>query len=241
MSESIDYKQHTKSYLALRKTIGWIGILLPFVLLIGGIYSEFAIRPSISSYYHSDLRNVFFGSLSVIGVFLLFYSGFDHVDNIVANFAGIFAIGTAFFPTSECPYFVLYSTLHFICAAFLFITLAFFSLCLFTRSIGNESLNPFTCNKNLQTDEHKQKRRRNYVYLTCGFLMIALLFATLIVSIFISKEIIRQYSILFFIEAIMLIAFGMSWLTKGQNFLFKDKKKRENPLKKIKAKKRKSK
>ncbi|CAB1065964.1 hypothetical protein D1BOALGB6SA_10763 [Olavius sp. associated proteobacterium Delta 1] len=35
MEKDLKYSQHTYSYLVLRKAIGWIGILLPFTLMLG--------------------------------------------------------------------------------------------------------------------------------------------------------------------------------------------------------------
>jgi hypothetical protein len=57
--------QRVISYLALRKAIGLIGILLPFVL--AGAYmlvvSKIIVRASISDYYYTATRNVLVGDL----------------------------------------------------------------------------------------------------------------------------------------------------------------------------------
>lgn len=43
------------SYLRLRQLIGWIGILLPFVLLFAAkLTPEIGLQPSISAYYHTE-------------------------------------------------------------------------------------------------------------------------------------------------------------------------------------------
>src|SRR5215211_313347 len=68
------------SYLALRKAIGIIGFLLPFVLVIGTwIFARNFpyIRSSISSYYYSTMGDVLVGGLCAIGVFLISYKGYD--------------------------------------------------------------------------------------------------------------------------------------------------------------------
>ena len=64
------------SYMNLRRAIGFIGVGLPFALLLG----EFIIRsfyanaagpqPSISEYYYTAMRGVFVGSMCAIGTFL---------------------------------------------------------------------------------------------------------------------------------------------------------------------------
>ena len=96
----------TYSYLALRKAVGWIGILLPFVLMTGLIvlFREKTVLKTISLYYHSDMRDLFVGALCAIALFLFFYKGYSKWDNRAANLAAFFALGIAFFPTvSEGP------------------------------------------------------------------------------------------------------------------------------------------
>ena len=87
------------SYLALRKAVGWIGILLPFVLMTGLIilFREKTVLRSISLYYHSDMRDLFVGALCSIALFLFFYKGYSKWDNRASNLAASFALGIAFF------------------------------------------------------------------------------------------------------------------------------------------------
>src|SRR5215467_3411619 len=64
------------SYLSLRKAVGIIGFLLPSVLAIGKILLQgfgpqgAILQSSISSYYYTNVRDIFAGSLCAIGVFL---------------------------------------------------------------------------------------------------------------------------------------------------------------------------
>ena len=73
------YSRHTYSYLALRKAVGWIGILLPFALMLGGflIFKEEIIQESISHYYYTGMRDVFVGALCAVALFMFFYSGYN--------------------------------------------------------------------------------------------------------------------------------------------------------------------
>src|SRR6185436_5071795 len=117
----------------------------------------------MSDYYHSNMRNLFLGSLGAIGVFLMSYWGYDRIDNIAAKIASAFAVGVAFFPTTPLtgimsPQEKVASTLHIICAAGFFLTLAFFSLFLFRKAAPKPT---------------PQKRKRNVVYLVCGLTMVA--------------------------------------------------------------------
>ncbi len=85
----------------LRQIVGWIGTLLPIVLLVGVAISSTESRPdSMSGYYYTDMRNIFVGALCALGVFLGAYDGYD-----VRWIAGLptspslCAIGVAFCPT----------------------------------------------------------------------------------------------------------------------------------------------
>ena len=89
----------TYSYLALRKAVGWIGILLPFVLMLGMflVFNEKPVLKTISLYYHSGMRDVFVGAICSIALFLFFYKGYNKWDNWAGNLAGFFAVGIALF------------------------------------------------------------------------------------------------------------------------------------------------
>ena len=52
-----------------------IGVLLPIVLVGGNrvVFGQSDLLPSLSGYYHSDMRNWFVGSLWAIGSGLLVY------------------------------------------------------------------------------------------------------------------------------------------------------------------------
>lgn len=199
------------SYLSLRRTIGILGVLLPFVLSIGlMIFHQEGIQSSISYYYHTGMGDVFVGAVCVIGFFLLSYKGYDEVDDIAGNLAFCFAIGLALFPTHEDPGNTTWvGNVHIICAALFFLTLSYFSLCLFTKSKPNIKIS-------------KEKALRNEVFVVCGWLMIICVVLIGIIHIPALSEvlnILREYNPVFWLEAIAIVAFGISWLTKGEAIL----------------------
>jgi hypothetical protein len=205
-NENLD---QTYSYLALRKTVGWIGILLPFVLMLGAllIFKEKAILKDISLYYFSGMRDVFVGAICAIALFMFFYKGHSKWDNRVADLAGFFAVGIALFPTIEEGPYNMSAIIHFICAASFFTILSVFSLFLFTRK-GPEPT--------------KRKLTRNKIYVICGSVMIACMIGILIYFIFFEAAH-QKSSFVFWSETVALVAFGVSWLTKGGT-LYPDKK-----------------
>jgi hypothetical protein len=120
------YSRHTYSYMTLRKAVGWIGLLLPFVLMFGGffIFKGKFVESSISYYYHTDMRDVFVGALCAVALFLFFYSGYDKWDDWAGNQGGLFALGVAWFPTTKSGPGDWAGQVHLICALLFFIILA---------------------------------------------------------------------------------------------------------------------
>jgi Mn2+/Fe2+ NRAMP family transporter len=202
------YSQHTYSYLALRKAVGWIGVLLPFVLMFGVLLTNKGeiIQESVSHYYYTNMRNVFVGAICAIALFLFFYSGYNKWDDWAGNLAGLFAVGVSWFPTTDVGPTTLIGKIHFICATLFFLILATFSLFLFTK----KSMNPTP-----------RKLTRNKIYIICGIAMIACLITILIYYNFTYDDESKSCFV-FWAETIALIAFGISWLIKGGT-LYKDK------------------
>jgi hypothetical protein len=92
---------HMIGYIALRRLIGIVGLLFPFILMIAyKIMNQGPLPGSISDYYYANevCQSILVGSLCLIGGFLFTYRGYDK-DYIPVRLASIFAIGVAFFPT----------------------------------------------------------------------------------------------------------------------------------------------
>ncbi len=199
------------SYLTLRKAVGSLGIALPFILAIGGLLvHKLAIQSSMSHYYHSDMRDIFVGILCAIAVFLISYKGYNREDDYVGDLAGLFAIGVALIPTAPdlaTGTVAVVGGLHLLFATGFFCTLAYFSLFLFTKT---NTSNPTP-----------QKKQRNTVYKVSGFIiLIAIgLIGFLAILPDSTSEPIKSLKPVFWLESIAIIAFGISWLTKGEAIL----------------------
>jgi hypothetical protein len=192
------------SYLTLRKAVGWIGILLPFTMLAGYLilFRGGMILDSISQYYYSGMRDVFVGEICAIALFMFFYRGYDDWDKWTSNMVALFALGVAFFPTPEKGTHNWIGTVHFISAAGFFIVLAGISLFLFTKKGSYTTTN---------------KLARNKIYIICGLVILGCLVAIFIYLKFFFREDVRS-CLVFWMETVALIAFGVSWLTKGGTF-----------------------
>lgn len=197
------------SYLILRRAIGYLGLALPFVLSIGG-YFVFGkgIQTSISSYYYTGMRDFFVGVLCAIGVFLLSYKGYERIDAVAGDLACVFGVGVALFPTSPDDAPTTIGKIHWILAALFLATLAYFSLCLFTKTDATKR-------------PTEQKLQRNRVYRICGWLMVACLLLILIFK-FLPESVQANLAALdpvYWLESTAILSFGVSWMVKGEAIL----------------------
>ena len=203
----------------LRRAIGILGILFPFVLAIGAwLRGCDAMQHSISYYYHTNMGDFFVGFLCAFSMFLFAYNGQEKKDSRAGNVAGIFALGVVLFPTTfytqedECTMLPWFTNqfIHLTSAACFFLTLAYFSLFLFTKTKDDKPA-------------VGQKKKRNNVYKTCGYVMIGCLALIVLYMLWLKNTIpsLQNLKPIFWLESFALIAFGVSWLTKGET-IWKD-------------------
>ncbi len=204
ISSSLNF---TISYATMRKFIGWLGLSLPFILPAGYLilFSTHNFPGSISGYYYTGMRNYLVAALCVLGALFVGYDAYhDRLDQWITNFAGLFAVGVAFFPTAPVAASAHQKEIgyvHFACAGLLFTMLAIMAL-RFTQSDPD----------NVRTN---QKKRRNIVYIACASLIAASMLVALIAN-FLPASIKQNMPSLFWFEAIAVVAFSVSWLVKGE-------------------------
>jgi hypothetical protein len=188
-------------YLLLRKIVGWIGMLLPFVLLIGNAI-EGASRPdSMSGYYYTPMRNIFVGALCALGVFLIAYDGYDGMDKWITNIAGFGAIGVAFCPTKPSgPVSAAQNVAgdcHVVFAVGTFTALGLMAL---------------------RFAKGEQARLETVGYYVCGSVIFACVLLA-VASNFLPSAVNANWPVLFILEATAVVAFGVSWFVKGGTIL----------------------
>ncbi|HYY60401.1 MAG TPA: hypothetical protein VE756_03330 [Burkholderiales bacterium] len=192
---------------AHRRLIGWIGLLLPALLVVIAIERDGLARwrslESISAYYYTGAVAAFVGMLVALALFLFTYRGFDNeyhkADRGVAITAGVAALAVAFFPTAapaDVPPLAWWTrttgVIHHVAAIVLFAMFAVFALWLFRlRRDGKTETTGW----------------RNKVYLACGAAIVACI-AWAGYNGYAAREI-------FVPESIALVAFSFSWLVKG--------------------------
>lgn len=202
------------SFLALRKAVGFIGMVLPFVLLLahrGGL-------GSVSEGYYTAGSALFVAGVCAIGIFLLFYRGHDGRDRIASLVAGAAALVVGQVPCG-CgkmaePAFLwgwspsyaasAWPTVHLLAAAVLFCVLALFCLWLFPMSDAPPHAN-------------RKKDQRNLTYYICGSVIAGCLLALVVHHA--SYQWLGPGGV-FWLETVMLLAFGFSWAVKGEAITF---------------------
>ena len=198
------------SYVSLRKALGWLGLLLPFILSLGALwFFDTGLRETVSDYYHTGMRDVFVAILFAIGVFLYCYKGYERKDDWAGNLAGLAAMCVAFFPTKPdlepTPRDELIGVIHLVSAAVFFITIAYISLFLFTLTDKTKA-------------PTKRKLLRNQVYRLCGLTILASIALVAAYKMWIDPTL-SGLKPVFWLEAIAVMAFGVSWLVKGEALL----------------------
>lgn len=199
------------SYLGLRKAIGIIGIALPFVLAFGKILLDSpGIQSSVSAYYYTVMRDVFVGSMCALAMFLMSYRGYERQDALAGKLACFFALGVALFPAAPeinvTQHARLVGALHLTFAASFFLTLAYFCLVLFRKTNPAKTPTP-------------RKLQRNTVYTVCGYAILACLALSIAVGLTPRDAPFRKLDPIFWLEALAIVAFGLSWFTKGEAIL----------------------
>ena len=173
-------------------------------------------------YYHTLMRDVFVGSVCTIAIFFFTYRGYEAADNRICNFAGVLALIVALCPTnhdnviSTClidhlqnvvdisPRTVVLGRIHLAAAIVLFIVLAYISFFIFTKHDPKKGMSA-------------AKIARNKIFKLCGIIILGSLLSAGAVLGIMEDQILwmNKYDPVFWLEAVMLFAFGFSWLTKG--------------------------
>lgn len=203
-------KEKVKSTMLHRNVLGGLGMLLPVISIIGGLFVRNKPESwwySISvTYYITPALPVILGACAI---FMLCYRSYDTIDTVINVLSGVFAMLVVLFPC-ENPYEIEYvgffqipvqisHVIHSLSAILLFVVLSYNIGWLFTRG-SNE--------------------KNNKIYKFCAYSMIC------VMAIF------GIYCLLGYLgfncpkwgtmiaEAILLLLFGFAWLVKGQWFKF---------------------
>ena len=203
-------KEKKLSPLLHRNVLGALGMLLPLISIIGGLFVQNKPQSwwySISvTYYITPALPVILGSCAL---FLLCYRSYDTIDTVINVLSGIFAMAVVLFPCDN-PYGIervgffqlpvnASNIIHSVSAMLLFALVAYNIGWLFTR--GNNTLN-------------------NKIYKICSYSMIVIMstFFVIMMAGFLGFNYPKWLVII--VETMLLLLFGFAWLVKGQLFSF---------------------
>lgn len=180
---------------SIRLTIGILGMMLPFVLLIfnrtgdGERYFE----ASISEFYYTSIGDVFVAYMVAFGSFMIVHAGNNLTERILSTIAGVSAILIAFFPTG-LRYQVNLLSVH---AVKPVVSIAGVELHLIFALIFFTCLAIITC---------------LYYSIVAGYIIIGCLIALVI---FFSINAQLSWPFVFILESIAIEAFGIAWVRKA--------------------------
>ena len=226
------------AYKGVQLLIGLVAFFFGPVLIVGYFFVAGGIEfgGSMSSYYNSDLRDVFVGMLFVLGLMFTTYhfrpivwpgapvAGAGQkrkpevsfrLDNWLANFAGLAVVLLALCPTDTNPAGCKVGgspVWHSIFGATMFGLLVLFAGCRFRKSAGHHPT--------------PEKRKRNRVYLVCAVVMVVGL------ALFgLGGRLGLPSEVGLIGEVTALWAFAVSWLLKSEYLPFlRDRSEGENPV-----------
>ena len=212
----------------LALVVGFIALSMPLVLGFGGFFQN-RFRTALSEYYYEPivLGDYFVGCLIAIGALLMAYRGWTPNVAKLATLAGVAALVVAFVPMfgwelsclqsdafgkcirRDALYPELGYWTHAGAAGILFAILSFFCLFVFTKVPHDE--------RGAEGTKTPAKRRRNAIYITSGIVI-----AVSSIAIAIGDQLFGTWwnarNMTFWAEALILAAFGASWMTQGRVF-----------------------
>src|SRR6266581_3942857 len=102
-------RAYTRSYRISRLVVGFLGVLLPIVFIVGEaayLRGGVHVRGSLSAYYHTSMQDIYVGGLCVIAFLLITYMAGEHPTAVVhavsaAVFIAFLAVMSFLFAISE--------------------------------------------------------------------------------------------------------------------------------------------
>lgn len=229
------------SYHSMRQSIGWLGLSLPFLLLVGNyIINEYnllnndtfvmtqcnvytadtSFKSSISHYYYTTVGGLFTGVLSAVALFMFSYRGYPQrdeeivpSDSFMTNLAGICALGVAIFPASSYSCLPDNVRTYISSETIGYIHYMFAGFFFITLSL----ISIFNFRRTAKVEDFGKMPSHNF-YKYCGIVMLVCISLILIYSVWLENDYpeLDSYNITFILETFALIAFGLSWLKKGR-------------------------
>jgi len=211
-----DVRGNVFDYRLLRLLVGLVALSLPVVV------SVLAPEPleSVSASYHEGGRDAFVGMLCVVGALMLAYNGHSRRESQASKAAALAAIIVAVVPTAcdDCGLDLTRSAaIHFAAAVVLFSILAYFCFGPFRHKVKDAL-------------RGTPQRRRNGIYLTCGWVIVASMAGIALARLVLDGPTYAGWRITYRGEFAALEAFGVAWIVAGKVLPFLVEAKERPPL-----------
>lgn len=190
----------------LRRLIGILAMLFPFMLMIGGAFSGTGVQTSLSAYYWTTAGILFSGFIMTFGIILSVYNGYDKADRAITAIASGMMFLVALFPCKGGTFYLFQfippaatAIVHFVAAGVGFSLMGVMSFYQFTKGGSGPA-----------------KIRRNRLYRACGVVIFSSITVGLVVNIIPALSGWANASRFWFaVESLIPIAFGLSWFVKS--------------------------
>ena len=212
-------------YRFLRLLIGIIAFAMPIIVWI---FSTDELL-SISASYYTNMREIFTGSLFIVGAFLMAYNGHSFGQLVLSKIASVSIVLIALFPTEckECSTEIIESIrsicqscsidniakVHYASAGISFFILGIFCVVFFRKRIDQK------VKERMENGGHgitKREVTRKSIYLLCGLVIFACIIILFVTGFILDKRVIAGINVFFWTEAIALWSFGLSWFIAGK-------------------------
>lgn len=177
-----------------------VGVIALSLAFLTNLFAKSPLTSVSAAYWEGGWsESIFIGFLFAIAAFLLAYNGYSKDEMLLSKAAALAGLGVALFPCGCDGHAELVPYVHWISAAVMFSSLAYFCHGFRRRA---------------RAKGHPEADRRAWIYAICGIAM-----AGAIVVLATGKLLgldAGNPRLTFFGEATALVAFGVSWLTASR-------------------------
>ena len=177
-----------------------VGVIAMSLAFLTNLFAQSPLTSVSASYWEGGWsESIFIGFLFAIAAFLLAYNGYSKSEMLLSKAAALAGLGVALFPCGCDGHPEIVPYVHWVSAAVMFLTLAYFCYGFRRRALAKG---------------HPQAKLRATIYAVCG-ITIAGAIAVLALSNLLGLTA-GNPRLTFFGEATALVAFGVSWLTASR-------------------------